>query len=477
MQWEVVIGLEVHVQLTTQSKIFSGASTAFGAAANSQACAVDLALPGTLPVLNEQAVKNAIMFGLAIDADICRDSVFDRKNYFYPDLPKGYQTSQMDKPIVGPGVVEIRLEDGSTRDIRVHHAHLEEDAGKSLHEDFHGMSGIDLNRAGTPLIEIVSEPDMRSAEEAVAYLRKIHSIVTYLGISDGDMSQGSMRCDANVSVRRVGDPELGTRREIKNVNSIRSLGRAIAFEAQAQIDAIEAGNTIVMETRHWDEAKGVTATLRRKETVADYRYFPDPDLVEIVCERAWVDQLREGLPELPAAARERLVGAGAREDQAATMVGAGLVPAFDLAVGRGLDAEFTANALTNQVIAATRDLDGPITGDDGLSYLADALQLAADGDIALNKLESLITTGIEAGFATDARSTAESAGLIQVSDTGALQQMVDDVIARNPEVVEKIRGGAEKAIGALVGQVMGASKGQANPAMVNELLRASILGD
>ncbi|WP_272993873.1 Asp-tRNA(Asn)/Glu-tRNA(Gln) amidotransferase subunit GatB, partial [Spongiibacter tropicus] len=249
MQWEVVIGLEVHVQLTTQSKIFSGASTAFGAAPNTQACAVDLALPGTLPVLNEQAVKDAILFGLAIDAEICRDSVFERKNYFYPDLPKGYQTSQMDKPIVGPGVVEIRLEDGSTRNIRIHHAHLEEDAGKSLHEDFQGMSGIDLNRAGTPLIEIVSEPDMRSAEEAVAYLRKIHSIVTYLGISDGDMSQGSMRCDANVSVRLKGEEEYGTRAEIKNINSFRFVERAIKVEAQRQTDLLEDGGTVVQETR------------------------------------------------------------------------------------------------------------------------------------------------------------------------------------------------------------------------------------
>jgi aspartyl-tRNA(Asn)/glutamyl-tRNA(Gln) amidotransferase subunit B len=305
MQWEVVIGLEIHVQLTTKSKIFSGASTAFGAAPNSQACAVDLALPGTLPVLNEQAVNDAILFGLAIDADICRDSVFERKNYFYPDLPKGYQTSQMDKPIVGHGVVEIRLEDGSTRNIRVHHAHLEEDAGKSLHEDFHGMSGIDLNRAGTPLIEIVSEPDLRSAEEAVAYLRKIHSIVTYLGISDGDMSQGSMRCDANVSVRLKGEEEYGTRAEIKNINSFRFVERAIKVEAQRQIDLIEDGGKVVQETRLYDSDKNETRSMRSKEEANDYRYFPCPDLLPVHIEQSLIDSLQKQMPELPDAKRQR----------------------------------------------------------------------------------------------------------------------------------------------------------------------------
>ncbi|MDX1504932.1 MAG: Asp-tRNA(Asn)/Glu-tRNA(Gln) amidotransferase subunit GatB, partial [Spongiibacter sp.] len=354
MQWETVIGLEVHVQLTTKSKIFSGASTAFGAEPNTQACAVDLALPGTLPVLNEQAVKDAILFGLAIDADICRDSVFERKNYFYPDLPKGYQTSQMDKPIVGPGVVEIGLEDGSTRRIRVHHAHLEEDAGKSLHEDFSGMSGIDLNRAGTPLIEIVSEPDMRSAEEAVAYLRKIHSIITYLGVSDGDMSQGSMRCDANVSVRLKGEEEYGTRAEIKNINSFRFVERAIKVEAQRQIDLIEDGGRVVQETRLYDSDKNETRSMRSKEEANDYRYFPCPDLLPVHIEQSLIDQLRDTLPELPDAKRLRFEQQYGLSTYDAALLTAErcIADYFETAASTAGDAKLAANWVNGELSAA-----------------------------------------------------------------------------------------------------------------------------
>ncbi len=299
MEWEVVIGLEVHVQLSTQSKIFSGASTAFGAEPNTQACAIDLAMPGTLPVPNEEAFRYAVMFGLAMNAEIGKRSVFERKNYFYPDLPKGYQTTQLEKPIVGAGQIEIHLEDGSSKTVRLHHAHLEEDAGKSLHEDFHGMSGIDLNRAGTPLIEIVSEPDMRSAAEAVAYLKKIHGIVTCLGISDGDMSQGSLRCDANVSVRLKGEEELGTRTEIKNLNSFRFIEKAIKVEAQRQIDLIEDGGKVVQETRLYDSDKNETRSMRSKEVANDYRYFPCPDLLPVVISDEYIEQIRTELPELP----------------------------------------------------------------------------------------------------------------------------------------------------------------------------------
>ncbi|KZZ17579.1 aspartyl/glutamyl-tRNA amidotransferase subunit B, partial [Oleiphilus sp. HI0080] len=307
MQWETVIGLEVHVQLATKSKIFSGSSTAFGAEPNTQASAVDLALPGTLPVPNEQAFRYATMFGLAIDAEICKRSVFERKNYFYPDLPKGYQTTQLDAPIVGPGVVEITLKDGTKKNIRIHHAHLEEDAGKSLHEDYHGMSGIDLNRAGTPLIEIVSEPDMRNAEEAVALAKALHSIVTSLGICDGEMSQGSMRFDVNISVRPKGQEELGTRTETKNLNSFRFMEQAIALEVERQIDVLEDGGEIVQETRLYDGDKHVARSMRSKEEANDYRYFPCPDLLPVVLTDDYIEEVRTQMPELPAARKERFM--------------------------------------------------------------------------------------------------------------------------------------------------------------------------
>ena len=480
MQWEVVIGLEVHVQLTTKSKIFSGASTAFGAAPNSQACAVDLALPGTLPVLNEQAVNDAILFGLAIDADICRDSVFERKNYFYPDLPKGYQTSQMDKPIVGHGVVEIRLEDGSTRNIRVHHAHLEEDAGKSLHEDFHGMSGIDLNRAGTPLIEIVSEPDLRSAEEAVAYLRKIHSIVTYLGISDGDMSQGSMRCDANVSVRLKGEEEYGTRAEIKNINSFRFVERAIKVEAQRQIDLIEDGGKVVQETRLYDSDKNETRSMRSKEEANDYRYFPCPDLLPVHIEQSLIDSLQKQMPELPDAKRQRFETEYGLSTYDASLLTAerSIADFFEACSKVAGDAKLAANWVKGELSAALNRegkalKDSPVSAEQLGGLIVRIRDNSISGKIAKQVFEALWN-----GDGQSADEVIEAKGLKQVSDTGALEAMVDEVIAANPAQVEQYRaaddGKRKKLIGFFVGQIMKASKGQANPGMVNQLLNKKL---
>ena len=480
MQWEVVIGLEVHVQLTTKSKIFSGASTAFGAAPNSQACAVDLALPGTLPVLNEQAVNDAILFGLAIDADICRDSVFERKNYFYPDLPKGYQTSQMDKPIVGHGVVEIRLEDGSTRNIRVHHAHLEEDAGKSLHEDFHGMSGIDLNRAGTPLIEIVSEPDLRSAEEAVAYLRKIHSIVTYLGISDGDMSQGSMRCDANVSVRLKGEEEYGTRAEIKNINSFRFVERAIKVEAQRQIDLIEDGGKVVQETRLYDSDKNETRSMRSKEEANDYRYFPCPDLLPVHIEQSLIDSLQKQMPELPDAKRQRFETEYGLSTYDASLLTAerSIADFFEACSKVAGDAKLAANWVNGELSAALNRegkalKDSPVSAEQLGGLIVRIRDNSISGKIAKQVFEALWN-----GDGESADEVIEAKGLKQVSDTGALEAMVDEVIAANPAQVEQYRaaddGKRKKLIGFFVGQIMKASKGQANPGMVNQLLNKKL---
>ena len=480
MQWEVVIGLEVHVQLTTKSKIFSGASTAFGATPNSQACAVDLALPGTLPVLNEQAVNDAILFGLAIDADICRDSVFERKNYFYPDLPKGYQTSQMDKPIVGHGVVEIRLEDGSTRNIRVHHAHLEEDAGKSLHEDFHGMSGIDLNRAGTPLIEIVSEPDLRSAEEAVAYLRKIHSIVTYLGISDGDMSQGSMRCDANVSVRPKGEEEYGTRAEIKNINSFRFVERAIKVEAQRQIDLIEDGGKVVQETRLYDSDKNETRSMRSKEEANDYRYFPCPDLLPVHIEQSLIDSLQKQMPELPDAKRQRFETEYGLSTYDASLLTAerSIADFFEACSKVAGDAKLAANWVNGELSAALNRegkalKDSPVSAEQLGGLIVRIRDNSISGKIAKQVFEALWN-----GDGQSADEVIEAKGLKQVSDTGALEAMVDEVIAANPAQVEQYRaaddGKRKKLIGFFVGQIMKASKGQANPGMVNQLLNKKL---
>ena len=480
MEWEVVIGLEVHVQLNTKSKIFSGSSTAFGAAPNSQASAVDLALPGTLPVLNEQALKKAILFGLAIDADICMASVFDRKNYFYPDLPKGYQTTQMDFPIVGPGIVTINLADGSSRDIRVHHAHLEEDAGKSLHEDYHGMTGIDLNRAGTPLIEIVSEPDMRSAEEAVAYLRKIHSIVTYLDISDGDLSQGSLRCDANVSVRPKGQAEYGTRAEIKNINSFRFVERAIKVETQRQIELIEDGGKVKQETRLYDSDKNETRGMRSKEEANDYRYFPCPDLLPVIVEQDLIDQLKTTMPELPDAKRQRFEEAYGLSsyDAALLTTERAIADYFESATSAAGDAKLAANWVNGELSAAlNRDNLGIANSPVSAEQLGGLIQRIVDNTIS-GKIAKQVFEAIWNGEGDSADAIIDSKGLKQVSDTGALGAMVDEVLAANPDQVTQFRGADEgkrkKMLGFFVGQIMKASKGQANPGVINKLLNEKL---
>ena len=427
-------------------------------------------------------MKDAILFGLAIDAEICRDSVFERKNYFYPDLPKGYQTSQMDKPIVGPGVVEIRLEDGSTRNIRIHHAHLEEDAGKSLHEDFQGMSGIDLNRAGTPLIEIVSEPDMRSAEEAVAYLRKIHSIVTYLGVSDGDMSQGSMRCDANVSVRLKGEEEYGTRAEIKNINSFRFVERAIKVEAQRQIDLLEDGGTVVQETRLYDSDKNETRSMRSKEEANDYRYFPCPDLLPVRIEQSLIDELQSGMPELPDAKRARFESEYELSAYDASLLTAERSTAdyFEATATAAGDAKLAANWINGELSAAlNRDgkslRDCPVSAEQLGGLILRIRDNTISGKIAKQVFEALWN-----GEGDSADAIIDAKGLKQVSDSGALEAMIDEVIAANTAQVEQYReaddGKRKKLIGFFVGQIMKASKGQANPGMVNQLLSKKLNG-
>ncbi|MBZ9538498.1 Asp-tRNA(Asn)/Glu-tRNA(Gln) amidotransferase subunit GatB [Modicisalibacter tunisiensis] len=477
MQWEAVIGLEVHVQLATQSKIFSGASTAFGAEPNTQACAVDLGLPGVLPVLNEGAVAMAVKFGLGINAEIPETSVFDRKNYFYPDLPKGYQTSQMYQPIVGPGEVEITLDDGSTKRIRVHHAHLEEDAGKSLHEDFHGMTGIDLNRAGTPLLEIVSEPDLRSAREAAAYLKAIHAIVTYLGISDGNMAEGSMRCDVNVSVRPKGQETLGTRAEIKNVNSFRFVEKAIAFEIERQVELIEDGGTVVQETRLYDPEADETRSMRTKEEANDYRYFPCPDLLPVVLDQAYVDHLRETLPELPADKRARFQDELGLSAYDASVLASSRAMAEYFETVRDVcgDAKLAANwvqvELAGRLNKEGLDIaDSPVTAEQLGGLVARVKDETINGKAAKQVFAALWD-----GEGDSADAIIEARGLKQVTDTGAIEAMIDQVIADSPVQVAQYREAAPekrgKMIGYFVGQVMKASRGTANPQQVNALLK------
>lgn len=480
MSWEIVIGLEVHIQLNTKSKIFSGSATSFGMEPNVHASAIDLALPGTLPVLNEQAILMAIQFGLAIGAPINPHSVFERKNYFYPDLPKGYQTSQMDEPIVGPGTLEIELESG-TRSIRIHHAHLEEDAGKSLHEDYHGYTGIDLNRAGTPLLEIVSEPDMRSAAEAVAYLKKMHSIVTYLGISDGDMSQGSMRCDANVSVRPVGQEELGTRAELKNINSFRFIERAIEIEAERQIDLIESGGKVVQETRLFDENKDETRPMRSKEVANDYRYFPCPDLLPVVVESELIEKLRNELPELPDAKRERFQNEYGLSDYDASVLTQDRASAdyFEEVAKVGEDAKLASNWVTVELQGQLNKADlhiqqCPIPAEQIGKLIARIKEGAISGKIAKQIFAALWESG------GDVDQIIKDQGLEQVSDSSALESMVDEVLANSAEQVENYRKAPEdrrpKMLGFFVGQVMKISKGQANPAEVNRILKQKLDG-
>jgi aspartyl-tRNA(Asn)/glutamyl-tRNA(Gln) amidotransferase subunit B len=476
MTWEVVIGLETHAQLSTASKIFSGAPTDFGAAPNTQAAALDIALPGTLPVLNRGAVERAIRFGLAVGATINPRSVFARKNYFYPDLPKGYQISQYEIPVVQGGTVAI-VTDAGEKSVRLTRAHLEEDAGKSLHEDFHGMTGIDLNRAGTPLLEIVSEPDMRSSAEAVAYARTLHGLVTWIGICDGNMQEGSFRCDANVSVRRTGDAKLGTRCEIKNLNSFRFLKEAIEFEVRRQVDLIEDGGSVVQETRLYDPDRGETRSMRSKEDAHDYRYFPDPDLPPLVIDAAWIENVRAGLPELPHAMKERLVASfGLSAYEAATLT-AERAPAryFEDAVQAGGPPRLVATWVLGEVAAALNrhDLDiarVPVTP----AALAQLLARIADGTIS-GKIGKEVFDAMWAGEG-DADAIIAAKGLRQISDEGALETLVDGVISANPAIVAEFRAGKDKAFNSLVGKAMAASKGKANPAQLNAILRRRLGG-
>ena len=487
--WEVVIGLETHAQLSTVSKIFSGASTAFGAAPNTQASVVDLALPGVLPVLNRGAVERAIRFGLAVGATIAPRSVFARKNYFYPDLPKGYQISQYEIPVVQGGalacIVEGKGFEPYAKTVRLTRAHLEEDAGKSLHEDFAGMSGIDLNRAGTPLLEIVTEPDIQvanieqAASEAVAYARALHSLVTWLGICDGNMQEGSFRCDANVSVRRPG-AALGTRCEIKNLNSFRFMHQAIVYEASRQIELIESGGTVVQQTRLYDPDRDETRSMRSKEDAMDYRYFPDPDLLPLEISSEWIERVRGELPELPAAMRERLVATYGLSPYDAGLLTADRASAdYFEAVVKALpagQAKAVANWVNGDVSAALNAGQigigaAPVSA----AQLAGLIARVADGTINQKTAKEVFTSLWQAEGAT-ADAIIQARGLRQISDSGALSAIVDSVLAANPKSVEEFRAGKEKAFNALVGQVMKQSRGKANPQQVNDILHEKLAG-
>lgn len=472
MEWETVIGLEVHVSLSTRSKLFSGTTSEFGAEPNTQANIFDLALPGTLPVFNEEALRMAVMFGLAIDAEIGKRSVFDRKNYFYPDLPKGYQVTQLDFPTVGKGSLTINLEDGTEKEIGVTRAHIEENAGKSLHEDFHGMSGIDLNRAGEPLLEIVSEPEITNAKEAVAYLKKLHSIVRYLDISDAIMAQGSMRCDVNVSIRPKGETELGTRTEIKNINSFRFVEKAINSEVQRQQDLIEDGGTVEQETRRYDADRDETFSMRSKEFANDYRYFPEPDLLPVVIDDAFIKAVRETLPELPDARQARFAEEYRLSDYDAGVLTATreMADYFESVAKSCGDAKLTANWVMGDLQAVLNKNDwsiheSPIGADRLATLIARIKDDTISGKIAKTVFEAMLEDE------SDVDEIIESKGLKQVTDSGAIEQMVDDVIANNPDQVQQFKDGKEQVLGYLVGQAMKLSQGKANPAIVNELLR------
>ncbi len=482
-QWEVVIGIETHAQLSTVSKIFSGASTAFGAAPNTQACAVDLALPGVLPVLNKKAVECAIRFGLAIGAEVAQKSIFARKNYFYPDLPKGYQISQMDLPVVVGGNITLQVGSGDKvyeKVVRLTRAHLEEDAGKSLHEDFHGKSGIDLNRAGTPLLEIVSEPDMRSSDEAVAYAKSLHALVRWIGICDGNMQEGSFRCDANVSVRPKGQAEFGTRREIKNLNSFRFLKEAIDFEVQWQINEISEGRKIQQATVLFDPDAGETRMMRSKEDAHDYRYFPDPDLLPLVISSDWIDCVKADMPELPAQMRERFV----REFGLSTYDATSLTANSEMAgffqstveIAGKANAKPCANWIMVDLAARlnkeSRELaDSPVSA----AQLAGLVQRIADNTIS-NNIAKKVFDALWNGDGATADEIIDKQGLKQITDSGAIESLVDEVLAANPANVAEFKAGKEKAFNALVGQVMKAAKGKANPQQVNDLLKQKLAG-
>jgi aspartyl-tRNA(Asn)/glutamyl-tRNA(Gln) amidotransferase subunit B len=486
MQWEVVIGLENHVQLTTNSKIFSGSSIKFGAEPNTQASPVDLALPGVLPVMNKGAVERAICFGLAVGAKIAPQSVFARKNYFYPDLPKGYQISQFEDPVVQGGSLTFAFEkDGKleTKTVNLTRAHLEEDAGKSLHEDYHGMSGIDLNRAGTPLLEIVSEPEIRSAAEAVAYAKALHGLVMWLGVCDGNMQEGSFRCDVNVSVRPVGQKEFGTRCEIKNLNSFRFMEEAIHYEVRRQIELIEDGGKVVQATRLWDPDRKETREMRTKEDAQDYRYFPDPDLPPLAISQDWIDRVKASMPELPAAMRERFIGDyGLPEYDALILTSSQAMATYYEAVvakaGKE-SAKAAANWLMGDVSSALNRADVAIENSPvEASQLALLLKRIADGTISNNAGKKVFSLMWEAQSEDEhlADTIIEREGLKQISDTGALEAIVDGVLANNAKSVEQYKAGKEAAINALIGQCMKASKGKANPAQVTELLKKKLAG-
>jgi aspartyl-tRNA(Asn)/glutamyl-tRNA(Gln) amidotransferase subunit B len=475
MKWEVVIGLETHAQLSTAAKIFSGSSTAFGAAPNTQASAIDIALPGVLPVLNRGAVERAIRFGLAVGATINRRSVFARKNYFYPDLPKGYQISQYEIPVVQGGSLTITTAQGD-KTVRLTRAHLEEDAGKSLHEDLHGMTGIDLNRAGVPLLEIVSEPDMRSSAEAVAYARKLHALVRWIGICDGNMQEGSFRCDANVSVRPAGEAKLGTRSEIKNLNSFRFLEQAIEFEIRRQIELIEDGGSVVQETRLYDPDRHETRPMRSKEDAHDYRYFPDPDLPPLAIDDAWIERVEAELPELPEEMTSRFESQyGLAAHDARTLTSSRELAAYYEATAAAIPGagKLAANFILGEVRAALnrndRDIvEAPVSA----AALAHLLQRMADGTIS-GKIAKEVFDAMWAGEG-DADAIIERRGLIQISDAGEIGAIVDGVIAANPAIVAEYRAGKERALHSLVGKAMAASSGKANPAQVNALLREKL---
>ena len=478
MNWETVIGLEIHAQLATKSKIFSGSATAYGAAPNAQANLVDLGYPGVLPVLNGEAVRMAVSFGLAVNAQVAPRSVFARKNYFYPDLPKGYQISQYELPVVGRGSLEIVLEDGTRKRIGITRAHLEEDAGKSLHEGVAGASAIDLNRAGTPLIEIVSEPDMRSAKEAVAYMKKVHTLVRYLGICDGNMQEGSFRCDANVSVRPKGSDKFGTRAEIKNLNSFRFVEKAINFEVARQIDLLESGGKVVQETRLYDPDKGETRSMRSKEEANDYRYFPDPDLLPLEIDGAFLDAVRATLPELPDAKAARFAHEyGLSEYDAGVLTASRELAGYYEEVVRRLGGEpkLAANWVSGDLAAfLNRDnleIDASRVGPAQLAGLVGRIaDQTISGKIAKDVFEAMWVSG------RDADAIIAEKGLRQITDTGAIERAIDEVMARNPGQLAEYRAGKDKLFGFFVGQTMKATQGKANPAQLNELLRKKLTG-
>jgi len=476
MEWETVIGLEIHAQMATKSKIFSAASTAYGAEPNTQACAVDLGLPGVLPVLNQDAVRMAVKFGMAIEAEVADHSVFARKNYFYPDLPKGYQISQMELPIVGIGHLDIEV-DGETKRIGVTRAHLEEDAGKSLHEDFHGLTGIDLNRAGTPLLEIVSEPDMRSAKEAVAYMRKIHELVRYLEICDGNMQEGSFRCDANVSIRPKGQEEYGTRAELKNINSFKFVEKAINIEVERQIDVIESGGKVVQETRLYDADKNETRSMRSKEEANDYRYFPDPDLLPVEITDELRALVKADLPELPAIKKQRFIEQYGQDTEAATILTSSrqLADFYEAVVKEsGCEAKLCTNWVSGNFLGALNKAsleitESPISSD----RLAGLLKRIADNTISGKIAKQVFDALWESDLSAD--DIIDQQGLKQITDSGAIEAIIDKIIADNPGQVQQYLSGKDKLFGFFVGQVMKQTQGKANPGEVNKMLKDKLV--